>query len=190
MYLLLAVVVFASSCCKQYDATMATYCQISSPSCHSVGTHVCFSPILSVLHLPSPPVCLMASECGINTTSVVLIQKLRTPRRPFRRPLLDDPVCLCNQTHAEPPSPFLLHSTAPFFSFPQRGTAADKVLHHPDLGRTAGSMGCNRVWSVGEGAGTLSRAWPDTSPFRSITFPLSVLELPSAFVASFLPCPI
>lgn len=84
-----------------------------------------------------------------------------------------------------PPSP-LHHSLFPFLSAAQ--SLADKVLHHPDLGRTAGSMGCNRVWSVGEGAGTLSRAWPDTSPFRSITFPLSVLELPSAFVASFLPC--
>lgn len=148
-----------------------------------------FFPNLSVLHLPSPPVCLMASECSINTTSVVLIQKLSLPHTHSADPYSTTPA-VCATSLAQNLLPPFSTPPLPFFPFPQRGTVADKVLHHPDLGRTAGSMGCNRVWSVGECAGTLSRAWPDTSPFRSITFPLSVLELPSAFVASFLPCPI
>lgn len=148
-----------------------------------------FFPILSVLHLPSPPVCLMASECSINTASVVLIQEIRVPQPPFPQTFTKLPSCLREQSLAEPPvPPPLLHHSP--LSLPRHGTVVDKVLHHPDLGRTAGSMGCNRVWSVGEGAGTLSRAWPDTSPFRSITFPLFVLELPSAFTSSSLPCPI
>lgn len=147
-----------------------------------------FSSILSVLHLPSHPACLMASECSNKTTSVVLIQKIRVPYLHSCRPLLNYPAVRATRaTQNLLPPPLLHHSLLPFS---RRCTVADKVLHHPDLGRTAGSMGCNRVWSVGENAGTLSRAWPDTSPFRSITFPLFVLELPSASVASFLPCPI
>lgn len=92
-------------------------------------------------------------------------------------------LCLCCQTCAELTH---LHS----LSCSHCSTEADKVLHHPDLGRTAGSMGCNRVWGAAGGTGTLLRAWPDTSPFRSITFPLSVLEPPSPFVAFFLLRPI
>lgn len=80
------------------------------------------------------------------------------------------------------------------FPFVLAAQKQDKVLHHPDLVRTVGSMGWKRVsWWDSSGVcvwGELGlRAWPDTFPFRSITCPLSVLEPGFLCAASFCSAP-
>lgn len=158
-----------------------TYCHVRVilPSCHSIRPLVCFS-------VPSSerPPSAISSFAWFHLNAAWILKMWSNVKSSISPLLLDlTELCLCCQTCAELTH---LHS----LSCSHCSTEADKVLHHPDLGRTAGSMGCNRVWGAGGGTGTLLRAWPDTSPFRSITFPLSVLEPPSPFVAFFLLRPI
>lgn len=95
--------VFISICCKQCDTAMATYFQISFAVLPFRWNACLFSPILSVLHLPSP-VCLMASECGADAASVVC-RSSRYPRR-FRGPYSTTQLSLrpdLRRTNSSPP---------------------------------------------------------------------------------------
>lgn len=75
----------------------------------------------------------------------------------------------CPELLVQPRSPHL---------FSHCSTEADKLLHHPDLGRTAGSMGCNRAggggysWEPGQTHLPL-----DQSHFPFLSLNLSLLVL-------------
>lgn len=75
----------------------------------------------------------------------------------------------CPELLVQPCSPHL---------FSHCSTEADKLLHHPDLGRTAGSMGCNRAggggysWEPGQTHLPL-----DQSHFPFLSLNLSLLVL-------------
>lgn len=84
----------------------------------------------------------------------------------------------CPELLVQPCSPHL---------FSHCSTEADKLLHHPDLGRTAGSMGCNRAggggysWEPGQTHLPLDQSHFPLCPWTFLSlcyflFPLSYLK--------------
>lgn len=145
------------------------------PSCHSIKPLVCIYPIPSSTCPPSA----ISSFAWFHLNTAWILKVWSNVKSSISPLLLDlTELCLCCQTCAELTH---LHS----LSCSHCSTEADKVLHHPDLGRTAGSMGCNRVWGAG-GAQVLCWEPGQTHlPLDQSHFPFLSLNLPLPLLLSF-----